>query len=237
MGLGDILSKSFSYPLSDLTKYLIVGIGIIICDLDASLGEILGPNHFIVIIAFIIAVLFSFVMAGYSVNVTKRGIDNSNDIPSFDFKDNFIDGLKLFVVFVVYFIIPTIITIALLIVFGLIGAGFRQMLGSLGIWAVLAVIIFIIFGIFAIIAQARFAISRSIGDALSIGEVFADVKRIGILNIILFLIVVSILLIVLGLILSVVTVIPVIGIVIVDLILGGFALLFVNYGIGLLYSE
>ena len=237
MGLGDILSKSFSYPLSDLTKYLIVGIGIIICDLDASLGEILGPNHFIVIIAFIIAVLFSFVMAGYSVNVTKRGIDNSNDIPSFDFKDNFIDGLKLFVVFVVYFIIPTIITIALLIVFGLIGTGFRQVLGSLGIWAVLAVIIFIIFGIFAIIAQARYSISRSIGDAINIGEVVEDVKRIGILKIILFVIVESILLIVYALILGVVTVVPTIGTMIADVIFGGFLVLFINYGVGLLYSE
>ncbi|MEE1150494.1 MAG: DUF4013 domain-containing protein, partial [Methanobrevibacter sp.] len=137
----------------------------------------------------------------------------------------------------VYFIIPIIITLVLLFMFGAIGAGLDKMAGSLGIWAVFAVIIFIIFGIFAIIAEARFAISRSIGDALSIGEVFADVKRIGILNIILFLIVVSILLIVLALILSVVAIIPVIGIVIVDLILGGFALLFVNYGVGLIYSE
>ncbi len=237
MGLGDILSKSFSYPLSDLTKYLLVGIGIFICDLDACLGEILGPSHFIVIIAFIIAVLFSFVMAGYSVNVTKRGIDNSNEIPSYDFKNNLIDGLKLFVVFLVYFIIPTIITLALLIVFGLIGAGFRQILGSLGIWAVLAAIIFIIFGIFGVIAHARYALSRSITDAISIGDVVEDVKRIGILKIILFVIVESILLIVYALIMGVVTVVPTIGTLIADVILGGFIMLFVNYGVGLLYAE
>lgn len=237
MGLGDILSKSISYPFSDLTKFLIVGLIFVISDMDGIFYGLFGPNSFMAIIGIIIAIVFSVILSGYSIDVIKRGIDNSNEIPDFDFANNFVDGIKVLIIGLVYFIIPIIITLVLLFMFGAIGAGLDKMAGSLGIWAVFAVIIFIIFGIFAIIAEARFAISRSIGDALSIGEVFADVKRIGILNIILFLIVVSILLIVLGLILSVVTIIPVIGIVIVDLILGGFALLFVNYGVGLIYSE
>ena len=175
-------------------------------------------------------------MLGYSINVIKRGIDNSNEIPDFDFVNNFVDGLKLILIGFVYFIIPLIITLVLLFVFGAIGSGLNQVVGSLGIWALIAVI-FIIFGIFAIVAQARFAISHSISDALSIGEVFEDVKRIGILKIILFLIVVSILISVLALILAIITVIPVIGVMIIDLLLGGFIFLFLNYGIGLLYAE
>ncbi|WP_407415922.1 DUF4013 domain-containing protein [Methanobrevibacter sp.] len=237
MGLGDIFSKSFSYPFSDLTKYLMVGLGMIICDLDASLGEIFGQDSFIVIIAFIIAVLFSFVVAGYTVNVTKRGIDNSKEIPGFDFKNNFIDGLKLFVVFLFYFIIPIIITLVLLFMFGVIGAGFGHIVGSLGIWAVFALIIFIVFGILGVVAQSRYAISHSIGYAINIGEVVEDVKRIGILKIILFLIVEHILLIVYVLILGVVTVVPAIGTMITDVILGGFLILSINYGVGLLYSK
>ena len=234
MGLGDILSKSISYPFSDLTKFLIVGLIFVISDMDGIFYGLFESNSFMAIIGIIIAIVFSVILSGYSIDVIKRGIDNSNEIPDFDFANNFVEGIKVLIIGLVYFIIPIIITLVLLFMFGAIGAGLDKMAGSLGIWAV---IIFIIFGIFAIIAEARFAISRSIGDALSIGEVFADVKRIGILNIILFLIVVSILLIVLALILSVVAIIPVIGIVIVDLILGGFSMLFVNYGIGLLYSE
>ena len=222
MGLGDILSKSMSYPFSDLTKFLIVGLIFVISDMDGIFNGLFGPNSFMAIIGIIIAIVFSVILSGYSIDVIKRGIDNSNEIPDFDFTNNFVEGIKVLIIGLVYFLIPIIITLVLLFMFGAIGAGLDKMAGSLGIWAIFAV---------------RFAISRSIGDALSIGEVFADVKRIGILNIILFLIVVSILLIVLGLILSVVAVIPVIGIVIVDLILGGFAMLFVNYGIGLLYSE
>lgn len=237
MGIGDILSKSISYPFSDITKFLIIGIGVIIVDLDTVFGELFGTESFMVILGFIIAVLFSIVMLGYSINVIKKGIDNSNEIPDFDFANNFVDGLKLMLIGFVYFIIPLIITLVLLFVFGAIGSGLNQVVGSLGIWALIAVIIFIIFGIFAIVAQARFAISHSISDALSIGEVFEDVKRIGILKIILFLIVVSILISVLALILAIITVIPVIGVMIIDLLLGGFIFLFLNYGIGLLYAE
>ena len=236
MGLGDILSKSMSYPFSDLTKFLMVGIGVILYDFDAILSEIFGYDSFIVIIGFIIAILCSFVMAGYSVNVTKKGIDKSNEIPDFDFKNNFIEGLKLFVVVVIYFLIPIIITSVLLFILGGTITGY-DLAGALGIWTVFTTIIFIIFGIFGIIAQARFAVSRSIGDALSIGKVFADVKRIGIFKILLFLIVVSILIVVYIALLKAVIVVPVIGTVLIDILIGAFIFLFFNYGMGLLYSE
>ena len=74
-------------------------------------------------------------------------IDNSNEIPDFDFANNFVDGIKVLIIGLVYFIIPIIITLVLLFMFGAIGAGLDKMAGSLGIWAVFAVIIFIIFGI------------------------------------------------------------------------------------------
>lgn len=237
MGLGDILSKSLSYPFSDLTKFLMVGLGLVIVDFDAILSEIFGQDHFMVFIAFIIAVLFSFVVAGYSVSVTKKAMDNSNEIPGFDCKNNFVDGVKLFVVELVCFIIPVIITFVLLFMFGAIGLPLDKIAGALGIWAIVAVILFIIFGIFAVVARARYAISHSIADALSIGKVFDDVKRIGILKISLFIIITYILMLVLALILGVITFIPVFGTLIVDILLGGFIFLFLSYGIGLLYSE
>ena len=237
MGLGDVLSNSISYPFSDLSKFFIIGLLYLISDMDGILGGLYGSGSSMEIIGIIIAIVFSIVLYGYSIEVIKEGINNSNYIPDLDFTNNFVNGIKLIIVELVYFLIPIIITLVLLFMFGAIGAGLDKMAGSLGIWAVFAVVIFIIFGIFGIVAQARFAASGSIGDALSIGEVFVDVKRIGILKIVLYLIIVLILLIVLSLILSVVTVIPYIGIIIVDILLGGFIMLFVNYGVGLLYAE
>ena len=69
MGIGDILSKSISYPFSDITKFLIIGIGVIIVDLDTVFGELFGTESFMVILGFIIAVLFSIVMLCNSINV------------------------------------------------------------------------------------------------------------------------------------------------------------------------
>ena len=237
MGLGDILSRSISYPFSDLTKFLIVGLSLLIADLDAILSQIFGQDSLIVLIAFIIAVLFSFVLAGYSVGITKRGIDSSSEIPAFDYKNNFIDGVKLFVVEFVYFIIPSIVNLVLLLMFGLIGTSWDKIAVSFGIWAIVVLVLFVIFGIFGVAARGRYAISHSIGDALNIDKVWEDVKRIGILKITLFLIIAYVILFVLGIISGVVTVIPVIGTIIVDILLGGFIFLFLSYGIGLLYSE
>ena len=237
MGLGDILSRSISYPFSDLKAFLIVGIIVLISDMDGIFSGLFGKDSFMTIIGVLIAIVFSIIVTGYAIDVLKKGIDHSNEIPDFDFSNNFIDGIKLLIVEFVYFLIPLIVTLILLLPFGVIGAGLDKMAGALGIWAVLVFILFIIFGIFGMIAQARFAVSRSMGDALSIGEVIADIKRIGVLNILLFIIVVAILLVVITLILGFVALIPVIGVIIVDVILGAFIVLFVNYGIGLLYSE
>lgn len=237
MGLGDVLSKSISYPFSDLTKFLMLGLSLLIVDLDAIFSQIFGQESFIVFIAFIIAVLFSFVIAGYSISVTKKALDNSNEIPGFDYKNNFVDGVKLFVVEWVYFLIPAILTVVLLSVFGLFGQLWGKMAVTLGIWAVVLAILYILSGIFAVVARARFAISHSIGDALNIRKVFDDIKRIGLLKIILFVIIAYIIMFALALILGVITVIPVIGTIVVDVLLGGFIFLFVSYGIGLLYLE
>lgn len=237
MGLGDVLSKSVSYPFPDLTKFLILGLSLLIVDLDAISSEIFGQDSFIVLIAFIIAVLFSFVVAGYSITITKRAMENSREIPAFDIRNNFIDGIRLFIVEFVYYVIPVIITIVLLFVFGVLGQQWDKIVLTLGIWAIVAFILFVMSGIFAVVARARYSISRSVGDALNFGKVWEDVKRIGLVKIILFLVIAYIILFVLALILGVITVIPVIGTVVVDVLLGGFIFLFLSYGIGLLYYD
>lgn len=237
MSLGDILSKSISYPFSDLTKFLIVGLGLVIVDLDAISSEIFGQDSIIVLIAFIIAVLFSFVIAGYSVTVSKKAMDNSNEIPSFDYKNDFIDGVKLFIIETIYFLIPVVVTLVIVYLFGLFGEHWGKITVTLGIWSVVIAILFIVAGIFAVVARARFVVSRSIRDAISMGDVFNDIKRIGIVKIILFLIIAYILMFGIALILGVITVIPVFGTFFVDMLLGGFIFLFISYGIGLLYLE
>jgi len=98
------------------------------------------------------------------------------------------------------------------------------------------VIVFIFFAIFEMVALARFADTGELGEALNIGEVIEDVKRIGVGQIILFAIASVIILIVASLLVSVLGFIPFIGIIIAQLIIGAFTTLFYSRGIGLLYA-
>jgi hypothetical protein len=236
MGLGDILSDSVVYPFSDITKFLIVGVIALFSGLSALFGN-WGVNNFILVtLAGILGLIFTLILAGYGVRVTKYAINSSNEIPDLDLQNNLIDGIKSLIIGIVYFIIPIIITIIFAIITGAISAGFNQMMAGLGVFLVIVVIVFIFFAIFEMVALARFADTGELGEALNIGEVIEDVKRIGIGQIILFAIASVIILIVASLLVSVLGFIPFIGIIIAQLIIGAFTTLFYSRGIGLLYA-
>ena len=203
MGLGDIISDSVQYPFSDIQKFLIVGVISLFSGLSSLFGN-WGVNNFIIItLAGIIGLIFTLILSGYSIRVTKYAIDHSNNFPEFDLQNNLIDGIKSLIIAIVYFIIPIIITAILAVITGAIGAGLNQMIASLGVFAIIAVIVFIFFAIFEIVALARFADTGELGEALNIGEVIEDVKKIGIGKIILFAIVALIIIIIASLIVSI----------------------------------
>jgi hypothetical protein len=236
MGLGGILSDSVVYPFSDITKFLIVGVIALFSGLSALFGN-WGVNNFILVtLAGILGLIFTLILAGYGVRVTKYAINSSNEIPDLDLQNNLIDGIKSLIIAIVYFIIPIIITIIFAIITGAISAGFNQMMAGLGVFLVIVVIVFIFFAIFEMVALARFADTGELGEALNIGEVIEDVKRIGVGQIILFAIASVIILIVASLLVSVLGFIPFIGIIIAQLIIGAFTTLFYSRGIGLLYA-
>lgn len=237
MGLGDIISDSVQYPFSDIQKFLIVGAISLFSGLSSLFGN-WGVDSFILItLAGIIGLIFTLMLSGYSISVTKYAINHSSQLPDLDFQNNLIDGIKALIISIVYFIIPIIITLIFAIITGAIGAGLNQLVAGLGVFSVIAVIVFIFFAIFEIVALARFADTGELGEALNIGEVIEDVKKIGIGKIILFAIVSVIIIIIASLIVSLLGIIPFIGILIAQLIIGAFITLFYSRAIGLLYAE
>lgn len=236
MGLSDIISDSVQYPFSDITKFLIVGVISLFSGLSSLFGN-WGVNSFILItLAGIIGLIFTLILSGYSIRVTKYAINHSNEFPDLDVQNNLIDGIKALIISIVYFIIPIIVTLIFAVITGAIGAGLNQMMVSLGVFAVIAVIVFMFFAIFEIVALARFADTGELGEALNIGEVIEDVKRIGIGRIILFVIVSVIIIIIASLIVSILGIIPFIGVLIAQLVIGAFITLFYSRAIGLLYA-
>ncbi len=102
---------------------------------------------------------------------------------------------------------------------------------------VVGLILFIIFYFFNIIATCRFAKYNSLGEAFSFVKIFDDMKEIGIINLIIFLILMIIVYAIISLILLFITRIPFVGAIIAYSIGYSFSLLFRFRAMGLLYSD
>ena len=184
----EIMKDAFNYPLKNikaLVLYLILGIilGVVIALTAAAVIAGVENNSVLTVVGLgligtLISVFLAFVISGYGLDVIKYGIERNSGAPGIDIVRQSINGVKLLVVDLVYFIIPIIIAIVLALIFN----------GWLA--NILSVILFIIFALAAFMAQCRLAKSEDIMDALDIGEAISDIARVGILNLILFAVIV-----------------------------------------------
>lgn len=237
MSLSEIITDSIKYPFSDITNFFIVGILTLLAGLSTVLAAFDVTEGALYFIGIIVSLIFSIIVSGYGLGVIRKAIENSDEFPMLDPVNNFIDGIKVIIIGIVFFIIPFIITFILMLITGAVGAGLDNLVAGLGFGAIIAVILFIIFAIFEIIAIARFAKTDEFGDAFNFGAIMEDIKRIGIAKIIAFLIVAFIVIFIAYIIISILAIIPFIGIIIAEIISGAFVLLFYNRGIGLLYDD
>lgn len=111
------------------------------------------------------------------------------------------------------------------------------LINGLAITAIIAVILYLIFGLLYEIALCRLAKYDSLKEGLRFGEVFKDIRTIGIGKyvgwFILLIIIVFVLSIVMGIIIS----IPYIGMIISYLLCAPFIFLFTSRALGLIYIE
>jgi len=188
MELGEIISDALVYPLHNikaLVIYIILGIILGIAIAGTVSGIMFGnmaKNVFAVIgsgtIGIIIALIIGFVITGYELDITKYGIEKRNDAPGIDLVRQFINGVKYFVVNIVYMIIPIIIGAILALIF-------QHWLSGL-----ISIILSIIFSFALMMGQCRLAKTEDLGYALSIGEAVGDLSKVGILKVIVFVILV-----------------------------------------------
>ena len=237
MSLGEIFSDAIKYPFSDITKFLMVGIIALLSGLSSLVMAFKVQNTVVLLLAAVVSLIFALFLSGYGVGVIKKGIERSDEIPDIDPMTNIVNGVKALIIGIVYFLIPIVITVILMLITGAIGSGLNHAAAGLGIGLIISIILFIAFAIFETVAMARFADTEDLGAALSIGEVIEDVKKIGISQIIAFVIIAFIILVVAYFIAGLIGLIPFVGIIISSILVGGFVALFYNKALGLLYSE
>ncbi len=249
MNISEIFSNSFKYPFSNIKKFAIFGIIVVL----ATINLFMANNSILQIIFNIVSFIAIILVLGYGLNVVKYGFNEINELPNFNFKIDFVNGLKLFVLQCCYYIIPLILVYITAYFSGFLQAlvdlvssyyetgvySFSNMfLTSMTITTVVAIILSIIFALFANIGMARLAKYDDIFEGINISKVFKDLKKIGIAKTIgwlIVLIIVGFILMFIGVGISIV--IPFVGSVIASFIVISYLYLFYYRCVGLLYSN
>lgn len=235
MDFREIFSDALVFPLNNIVSlivYVILGIigGIAVAGSLAGIMLGMTSNSIITILGsgflgFVVALILMFIISGYELDIVKSGIERSSEGPKIEPFRQFFNGVKLFVVSLVYYLIPLII-IAILSIF------FRDWLIGL-----LSFILIVLFALAQFMAQCRLAKTEDLANALSVGEAIGDISRVGFVNLLLFVIISVIITVILTLIVSLISQWNnYVGGVLMG-ILGVYLVFVIGRASGLLYSE
>lgn len=235
MDIFDLLRDSLVYPLNNIQSlllYCLLGIvsGIVVGGTLAALIFSIAAGNVLATIGsgiagIVVAVFLDFIISGYALDIVKYGIEKNNGAPGINFFRQFFNGVKLFAVSITYLFIPIIIS-AVLAVF------FNQ-------WVVILVafILFVIFSLAQLMAQCRLAKTEDLLYALNIPEAIRDIARVGFIELLIFVVIISLISLVLLIIAGFITQWnSIVGGILMGIV-SVYLIFFVNRVIGLLYSK
>ena len=241
MDLSKLVISSFKYPFRNIKKLPIIFLFFVLIAI-IPIGMI-SNNDYVVGIGVVAFFLFILLVPGYFLSIVKLGSSQSAMLPSFNLVNNLYDSVRVILLRIVYMIVPALV---FLIALKIIGPASRDLiynfkilefLAAFGLILLILLIIYIIFECLLFFAKARLAYFNSLEEALKINKVIADIRRIGIFNIIKWLIVMFILLNVVTFVTSFVMTIPYVGVLIYICIVIPILESIANYSLGLLYSN
>ena len=241
MNVGKIVSNSIKYPFRNIAKLPILFILFVLVAL-IPIG-VIADNKYVLFIGAIAFFAFILIVPGYLLSIVSVGLNESSMFPSINFGKNIYDTVRLLVLRVAYMIVPAA---AFFIVLSTAGVSSIEMLSELkvhiflltmGLSLLAVLIVYILFEILLFFAKARLAYFNSLSEALKVNKVFEDIRRIGVFNIIKWLILMAVLMIVVSFVSSWVMAIPYVGFIIYLGIVIPILESIGNYSLGLLYSN
>lgn len=268
MDIAELFKDSLTYPTKDWNKLLIFGVLIVILsivDILRTFGIVPiqqqpGGISILAVISVILAVALILIVFGYTLSITRKTINNvDGDVPALDLVKNVIDGIKVLILNIVYYIIPVIITFIVALATGALSYIYQMipyymMYGSAASSAMpqelvtsasisfllvflVGGILFLIFGLLLLVAKAVLAETESLAKAINMVDVFKKIGEISWGNYIIWLILMLILLFVIGFFTGIISIIPFIGIIIALLIIKPYVDMFFARALGLIYNE
>ena len=235
MEMKEIIMEALHFPFNNIQSlaiYLVLGLVLGLIAVLTGVTGVLGasessaPITIVALIGIVLCLIVYFIISGYELDIIKSGISRSSDAPSIDISRQSINGVKLFVVQVVYFIIPTLITLVCALIF------------NIWITAIIGFVLFVLFGFVETMGECRLANTDDLNTALQIGEAVDDIKRIGVDKVVITIIVIAI---IAGLITGILS--AIFGFIsqdlntIVSVIVSVYIVFFENRATGLLYSD
>ena len=260
MEIGEIFSKSVKYPLKkDFLKtfvlFLLFGIPfaivvLITWSIDTHVlyhvfnippVRIWPIFKIIKLLTALCLIMLALILGGYALSVVREGIKQSDEIPSVEIKKNIVDTFKVWILSFVFYIIPVIIVAILMFVVVGVGSSSSAVLsGGFVIVVLISIILEIIFAILFVVGLLRLAKYDSLSEALSFSEIKEDLSKIGVGNLIVVYIGLSIIagiIIAIGIFILNIPVIGYIGFILLPIVFAPYICLFFSYGLGLLYSD
>jgi len=204
MDYGNMVGESFEYAK------------------DAVVGK---WNQWLMLI--IATILLGLPLMGYSMKVL-RGEKPAPEVA--DWGTLFVDGIK-------YLIVVIIWAIPFMIVYFLtIGAAVMAMMsgdmagiGAMMVGLLIAFIVGIVTAVFALIGVVRFARTGAIGEAFNFTEILATIAKIGWVPYIIALVVLIVVDVIIGIIVTILMMIPILGFIIYLCLIAPIALFFARY--------
>lgn len=265
MNIPELFNESLTYPTKDIDKLLTLGVlffleGLIslLPSVTIALNQDLA-TQILYFISNIVGIIVTLIVFGYALSIVKNTIYNSS-MPSIKIIKNIIDGIKLFVISIIFYILPSTITLIIAYFTGVLNGildltmiylnygpevishishltslnfNMNVFIGVVLIGAVL----FILATLFLIIAIARFADTNNMRSSFNFKEIINDINNISWKNYLLSLVLFLIILLVILIVTVVVSIIPFVGLIIFFLVILPFIIIFSGRTLGLIYIE
>lgn len=241
MNLSKLVSNSIKYPFRNIAKLPIICILFVLIAI-IPIGMI-SDNNYLMAIGVIAFFLFILIVPGYFLSVVRIGASQSSMMPSFNLVNNIYDSIRVMFLRIVYMIVPAAVFIIALLIFGptsrelLFNLRIHEFIATVGLVLVLIIVTYLAFEFLLFFAKARLAYFNSLSEALKINNVIADIRRIGIVNIIKWLIIMAILLNAITFVSSFILSIPYVGFLIYIGVVIPITESIANYSLGLIYSN
>lgn len=198
MNIGEIFKDSLKYPFTNSKQFIILAVLFLLGNLGNLFVNFNVAASNLIFVFEIVAIITSILAGGYLLKIIKNGTLADNQISEFNLSQDFVSGIKIIVLGIVFFIIPFVIAVLVAQVTGFFTAfvdvlefslnnpsvalptALSNSLGqSTAITGIVSSIVFFIFSIFCSVAVCILASTQSLKEALGFKRIVNDISGIG----------------------------------------------------------